>query len=604
MMKQPRFLPMSPEEGKSLGINEFDVIIISGDAYVDHPSFATAILGRVLWDAGFSVGIVAQPNWNNTDEFKKLGEPRLFFAIAPGNVDSMVNHFAPSKKRRKIDQYSEGGVPKRPDRAVIVYSNIIRKLYPESPITIGGIEASLRRLAHYDYWSDSVRQSILADAPADILVYGMGERQIIEIANLLHSGRKIKAITQIRGTCEKISISDWKNQDKSGIIELPDYISVKDSTDDFARAFVMQYQENNPYKGRKIAQRHPKTVIIQNPPAYPLSIEEIDHIYELPFSRGAHPSYRGRIPALETVKFSITSHRGCYGECSFCALSNHQGRIIQSRSCESIIREVRKITRHPDFRGTITDVGGPTANMYMSQCPRWSKSGACSRTERATCIGCPSLAIGEKKYLDLLGDLSEIRGVKHVFISSGIRFDLIGDEEFLDAVYRNNVSGHLKVAPEHVSESVTRAMNKPSREIFDMFLEMFARVRGKKPKQQFVLPYFMSGHPGCRIIDMIECAEYIRDKKLYTEQVQDFTPTPMTVSTCMYHTGKDPFTGEEIHVPKGREKTIQRAMLHYRDQKNSKLVIEGLEKSGRTDLIGGSPLCLVNRPYIRREKRR
>jgi len=595
---------MTMEEGKRIGIDEYDVIIISGDAYVDHPSFAAAIIGRVLWDAGFSVGIIAQPDWNNGSDFEKLGKPRLFFAITSGNVDSMVNHFAPSKKRRKKDQYSEGGIPKRPDRAAIVYSNIIRKLFPESAIIIGGIEASLRRLAHYDYWSDSVRQSILADAPADILVYGMGERQIIEIAKSQDSMRNVKEIVQIGGTCEKTSIREWKNKDKSGIIELPDYISVRDSTDEFARAFAMQYQENNPVKGRRVAQPHPKTVIIQNPPARPLSEEEIDHIFELPFQREAHPSYKEKIPALEPVRFSITSHRGCYGECSFCALANHQGRIIQSRSRDSIIREVKKITRHPDFRGTITDVGGPTANMYKSHCPRWSESGACSRTEKATCIGCPSLVGGDNEYLGLLTDLSAIRGVKHVFISSGIRYDLIRDEAFLRAICRNNISGHLKVAPEHISDNVTKTMNKPPRKAFDNFLEIFIRVGMKKPKKQYVLPYFMSGHPGCRIDDMVECAEYIRDRRLYTEQVQDFTPTPMTASTCMYHTGKDPFTGQKLYIPKGREKTIQRAMLHYRDHRNSKLVTEGLERSGRGDLIGNSPLCLVNSHYKKRREKR
>ena len=591
MKEQPAFLPMTMEEAERLGIDRFDIILISGDAYVDHPSFGTALLGRVLWDVGYSVGVIAQPDWRSNDDLRRLGEPRLFFSVSSGNVDSMVNAFTPNLKRRSSDVYSPGGRLLRPDRATLVYTDRIHALYPKTPVVIGGIEASLRRFAHYDYWSDSVRQAILADAPADLLVFGMGERQVVAIADRLAAGEPVGALTDIPGTAYRMDLKTWRSMDQAGYVVLPGYAEVKEDRYAYARAFALHYNEQDPIRGRPVAQPHQKTVVIQNPPAMPLSGEELDRIYELPYARRAHPSYTEPIPALEPVRFSVVSHRGCFGSCSFCALTHHQGRIIQSRSIDSIVREVERMARMPEFTGVVQDVGGPTANMYGIHCGRWETTGTCPDRR---CIDCPALDRSHEEQLRLLRRLAEIPGVKRVFIASGIRYDLIPpDEEYLAEVCEHHVSGHLKVAPEHVAKRVTAAMGKPPREAFDAFRERFEALQAGKKKRQYLVPYLMSGHPGCRMENMVELAEYVRDTGLYTEQVQDFTPTPMSISTTIYHTGLDPFTLKEVYVPKGREKRVQRALMHYRDPANHALVCEGLRAAGREDLIGSAWNCLV-----------
>jgi len=521
----------------------------------------------------------------------------------------MVNNFTPNLKRRSDDVYSPAGIPKRPDRATIVYTNRVHELFPEIPIVLGGIEASLRRFAHYDYWQDRVRQSILADAPADLLIFGMGERQVVEIARRLASGETVSSLRDVRGTAFGMEIAEWRSKRAEGIIELPGFTEVAQDKISYARAFALHYYEQDPVRGRIIAQPHPKTVVIQNPPALPLSTEELDYIYDLPYSRRVHPSYAERVPALDPVQFSVTSHRGCFGACSFCALTHHQGRIIQSRSNASIIREVTKMTRMPEFKGIVQDVGGPTANMYCLSCSQWEKHGAC-RDKHCSPL-CKNLKTSHYCQIELLKILREIPGVKKVFIGSGIRYDLAlaDDSGYLEMICDHHVSGHLKIAPEHVIKKVTETMNKPGREVFDRFCKHFETLQGGKKKRQYLLPYFMSGHPGCSINDMVELAVYIRDHQLYTEQVQDFTPTPMSVSTCMYYTGLNPFTLEPVHVPKAKEKKIQRALMQYRDPDNRRLVIEGLAAAGRTDLIGIGRQFLVpaidrgNRQFARKHAR-
>jgi len=585
MIPQPPVLPMSMKEAARLGISQFDIILVSGDAYVDHPSFGTALIGRVLWAAGFTVGIIAQPDWKSDRDFTALGAPRLFFGVSSGNVDSMVNNFTANLKRRSDDVYSPGGVPKRPDRATIVYADRVHALFPGIPIVIGGIEASLRRFAHYDYWQDRVRQSILADAPADLLVFGMGERQVCDIARRLEVEEPVQRIRDIPGTAYKMDIAEWRASSPHGIVEIPSFSEVSRDKTAYARAFALHYVQQDPVRGKPVAQPHPKTVIVQNPPARPLTIPELDCVYELPFSRRAHPSYRQAVPALGPVQFSVTSHRGCFGACSFCALTHHQGRIVESRSMDSIVREVERMVTMPEFKGTVQDVGGPTANMYGLSCRQWAASGACP--DRHCTPACPNLSTDHTRQVELLRRLQKIPGVRNVFVSSGIRYDLVPPDDalYLAELCTHHVSGHLKVAPEHIAPAVTACMNKPPGEVFEAFRTRFEALQKGRRKRQYLLPYFMSGHPGCTVADMVQLAEYIRDRNLYTEQVQDFTPTPMSVSTCMYYTGLDPFTLRPVHVPRGREKKIQRAMLQYRDPKNRKLVTEGLRKAGREDLI-------------------
>jgi len=586
---------MTMKEAEALGINEFDVILITGDAYVDHPSFGAALIGRVLWDAGYSVGIIAQPDWKSVADLKKLGKPRLFFGVTSGNVDSLVNNYTANLKIRSEDVYSPGGKGGlRPNRAAIVYSDKIHSIFPGTPIVLGGIEASLRHFAHYDYWSNSVRRSILADAPADMLVFGMGERQVVKIASRLSKGENIRDITDIAGTVIKTEISKWRLMRHAGYVELPSFTDVSQDKILYAKAFNLHYQEQDPVRGRPVAQVHPKTVIIQNKPAMPFCAEELDHVYELPYARMAHPSYNKPIPALAPVKFSILSHRGCFASCSFCALTHHQGRIVQSRSIGSMVREVQRMAKMQDFKGIVQDVGGPTANMYSMHCDLWDRRGAC-RDKICTHPLCKNLDSSHQKAVELLRRLREIPGVKRVFIGSGIRYDLVlaDPSDYLSELCEFHVSGQLKVAPEHISGLVTDMMHKPSRVMFDEFRKKFASENRRLGKEQYLIPYFMSGHPGCTIEDMVELAEYIRDNNLYTEQVQDFTPTPMTASTCMYYTGIDPFTMKEVHVAKGREKMIQRALLRYKDERNYGLVDEGLKMVGREDLIGIGRKCLI-----------
>ncbi len=586
---------MTMKEAEALGINEFDVILITGDAYVDHPSFGAAVIGRVLWDAGYSVGIIAQPDWKSVADLKKLGKPRLFFGVTSGNVDSLVNNYTANLKIRSDDVYSPGGKGGlRPNRAAIVYSDKIHSIFPDTPIVLGGIEASLRRFAHYDYWSDSVRRSILADAPADMIVFGMGESQVVKIASRLSKGENIRDLTDIAGTVIKTEISKWRLMGHVGYVELPSFTDVSQDKILYAKAFNLHYQEQDPVRGRPVAQVHPKTVIIQNKPAMPFCAEELDHVYELPYARMAHPSYNKPIPALVPVKFSIVSHRGCFASCSFCALTHHQGRIVQSRSIGSMVREVQRMAKMQDFKGIVQDVGGPTANMYSMHCDLWDRRGACA-DKICTHPLCKNLDTSHQKQVELLRRLREIPGVNKVFIGSGIRYDLVlaDPSGYLSELCEFHVSGQLKVAPEHISGLVTDMMHKPSRVMFDEFRKKFASENRRLGKEQYLIPYFMSGHPGCTIEDMVELAEYIRDNNLYTEQVQDFTPTPMTASTCMYYTGIDPFTMKEVHVAKGREKRIQRALLRYKDERNYRLVYEGLKIAGREELIGIGRKCLI-----------
>ncbi len=630
-----KFLPMSLEEVKTRGWKELDIILISGDAYVDHSSFGTAIIGRVLEDAGFRVGVIAQPRWDSPEDFKKLGKPRLFFSVSAGNTDSMVSNLTPGLKPRNKDVYSpEGKAGLRPNRAVIIYSNRIKEAFPEVPIVLGGIEASLRRFAHYDYLSDKVRQSILADAPADLIVYGMGELQIVEIAKRLQAGEDVRNIRNIPGTVWKMEVKAWKElkeraeksdntpnkqeQDKQAkdksekrdrtiaedkaeflkeYVEIPSFLEVSQDKTAFAKAFRMYFTEQNPVTGKGVIQPHPKTVIVQNRPMRLLTEAEMDHVYELPFTGETHPSYTEPIPALEMVKFSLTTHRGCFGGCAFCAITEHQGRMIASRTIESVLREAKKLTERPDFKGIINGVGGPSANMYGMECKTWGKKGACLEKSCLYPRICPALDTSHKKLLELLRRLRELPGVKQVFTGYGVRYDLaLKDEEYLEELCAYHISGQLRIAPEHFSRQVTNAMCKPGKEVYEKFTQKFTVLNRKCGKEQYIVNYLMSGHPGCTLEDMIEMAEYVRDHGGYTEQVQDFTPTPMTVSTCMYYTGLDPFTGKKVYVARGKkEKAMQRALMHYRNPANYELVYEALEKARRLDLVGNAYKCLIRR---------
>ena len=579
---QPRYLPITAEELKNTGKNTPDIILVSADAYVDHPSFAAALLGRTLINAGFSVAVISQPDWKDREgtDFTQFGKPNLFFAVLPGAVDPMVSAYTPALRRRHDDAYSPGGKPTRPEKTTLVYTNILHRLFKDTPIIIGGIEASLRRLAHYDYWSDSVKQGILADAPASLLVYGMGELQLIEIAERLKTGENIKDLNDIRGTCYTMSVAAFRENPPAGTI-LPAYPAVVNK-ETYAEAFKIQHLSKD-----TLIQPHPKTVIVQNPPARPLTSEELDIIYDLPYTKKQHPAYKEPIPALTSIQFSITTHRGCFGACSFCAITHHQGKEIVSRSEASILKEAERIAKMPEFRGTISDLGGPSANMYACHCANWEKNGACLDKN---CAACPSLKLGTNEQISLLRNVSAIRKVKHVFISSGVRYDLIPETEegdrYLRELTEHHISGHMKVAPEHISDRVTQLMNKPGKAVFDAFCKRFDALQKDKPKRQYLVPYLMSSHPGCRIDDMVTLALYLREKGMYTEQVQDFTPVPMTLSTAMYYTGLDPMTGKKVHVPLGDEKRIQRALLQWKDPKQYDYVISGLLKAGRRDLIG------------------
>lgn len=591
------FLPVSKSDMKKRGWTQCDFIYICGDAYVDHPSFGHAIITRLLEAFGYKVGIIAQPDWKNKESITILGEPRLAFLVSAGNMDSMVNHYTVNKKRRHQDAFSPGGVMgKRPDYATIVYCNLIRQVYKKTPVIIGGIEASLRRMAHYDYWSDKVKRSILIDSGADIISYGMGEHSIIEIADALNAGIDIHDITFIKGTVYKTKTLD----NLQNYIELPSYDDIVNSKEMYAKSFYTQYKNTDPFTARILVEKvKEKMYVVQNPPAMPLTEVEMDDIYSLPYMRNYHPMYEkdGGIPALSEIKFSITSNRGCFGGCSFCALTFHQGRIIQVRSHKSIIDEAVQMTKDADFKGYIHDVGGPTANFRHTSCDKQLTKGVCMNRQCLFPKPCPNLKVDHSDYIKLLRELRALPGVKKVFIRSGIRFDYCmcdSDDTFINELCKYHISGQLRVAPEHISDNVLNKMGKPSNDVYEGFLKRYQRINKKTGKEQFVVPYLMSSHPGSTMKEAIELAEYIRDLGYMPEQVQDFYPTPSTLSTCMYYTGLDPATMDKVYTPVSHhEKAMQRALIQYRNPENYELVKEALIKNGRTDLIGFGPKCLI-----------
>ena len=592
-----KFLPICKKDMDERGIQQLDFVYVIGDAYVDHPSFGHAIISRVLEAHGYTVGIISQPDWKDDHSISVLGEPRLGFLVAAGNMDSMVNHYTVSKKRRSTDAYTPGGVMgKRPDYATITYCNLIRRNYKKTPIIIGGIEASLRRLAHYDYWSDSLKRSILLDSGADLLLYGMGERSIVEVADALNSGLLVRDITFIDGTVYKTR----KKEDIYDAIFLPDYSELKADKKNYAKSFYVQYQNTDPFSGKRLAESYDyKTFVVQNPPSKPLTIEEMDDVYALPYMRTYHPSYEkaGGVPAISEVKFSLVSNRGCIGGCSFCALTFHQGRIIQVRSHESIIEEAKMLTKEPDFKGYIHDVGGPTANFRAPACKKQLKHGACPNKQCLFPKPCDNLIADHRDYRALLKQLRALPGVKKVFIRSGIRFDYLladKDQSFLKELCEYHVSGQLKVAPEHISDAVLKYMGKPENSVYRRFVQSYQKMNEKIGRKQFLVPYLMSSHPGSTLKEAVELAEFLRDFGYMPEQVQDFYPTPSTLSTCMYYTGVDPRTMEPVYTAVNpHEKAMQRALIQYRNPKNYELVSEALHKAGRTDLIGFDKKCLI-----------
>lgn len=603
-MAKKGFLPVSREDMDKLNIDELDFVYVCGDAYVDHPSFGHAIISRVLESHGYTVGIISQPDWKSAGEFKKLGKPKYAFLVAAGNIDSMVNHYTVNKKPRSEDSYSPGGkAGLRPDRATIVYCNRIREAYPGVPMIIGGIEASLRRFAHYDYWDNKVRRSILLDTRANVLIYGMGEKAIVELADALKAGKSLSD-TNVDGCCyirkSLENIGDY--------IEIPSCEEVQEDKRKYAEATKIQFDNQDPITAKALVQKHYDRYLIQNKPMMPLNTKELDAVYALPYMRTWHPMYdeAGGVPAIEEVKFSIVNNRGCYGQCNFCALTFHQGRIVQSRSEKSVLNEAQKMVWDPDFKGYIHDVGGPTANFYGPGCDKQMEKGTCKNKRCLYPKPCANLKITHKKYLELLRKLRAIPGIKKVFVRSGIRYDyLIADKDdtFFKELCEHHVSGQLKVAPEHISDNVLKYMGKPGRNVYDRFSDKFYRINEKIGKKQFLVPYLMSSHPGSTLHDAIELALYIKKHNLHPEQVQDFYPTPFTISTCMFHTGLDPFTMEEVYVPRDpEEKRMQRALLQFRVPDNIPLVIKALKKAGREDLIGYGKDCLV-RP-LRNERER
>lgn len=592
------FLPVNIEDCKKRGWDELDFVVITGDAYIDHPSFGAAIIARMLESKGYRIGIIAQPNWRTTDDFKRFGKPRLSFLVTGGNIDSMVNHYSVAKKRRERDLYSPGGEGgHRPDRATIVYCQKIREAYGHSvPIMIGGIEASLRRLSHYDYWDNKVRRSILLDSQADILMYGMGEHQIVELAEALDSGIEAKDITFVRGTVYKTKTLENIYED---YIELPNFSDTKKDKRTYAESFLKQYQNTDAITAQILVEPYPDCYVVQNRPSLPLSQSEFDNSYGLNYMRNYHPMYeeKGGVPAIEEVKFSIISNRGCFGSCNFCALAFHQGRIIQARSHQSILREAEKITWEPDFKGYIHDVGGPTANFRQPACDKQLEHGACRDRQCLFPTACKNLKVDHTDYVKLLRKLREIPRVKKVFVRSGIRYDYLiydKDETFFNELCKYHVSGQLKVAPEHVVPRVLEKMGKPSREVYDKFTKKFYDINKKIGKEQYLVPYLMSSHPGSDLNAAVELAEYLRDLGYMPEQVQDFYPTPGTLSTCMFYTELDPRTMTKVYVPKTpHEKAMQRGLIQYRLPRNYDLVMEALKKSHRTDLIGFDKHCLI-----------
>ncbi len=595
------FLPITRAEMTARGWEQPDFILISGDAYVDHPSFGGAIIGRLLEAYGFKVAVIAQPDWKNPAQFELLGEPRLGFLISAGNIDSMVNHYSVAKKRRKADAYSPGGkTGLRPDRALSIYARKVREVYPHNAIIVGGIEASLRRMAHYDYWTDSVRPSVLIEGGADLLIYGMGEKPVIEVAEALESGIKISDITYVRGTVVCLK----ELPDPAGTLLLPSYDEVRSSKQKFAESFMIQHENSEPLRAKTLAEPYPGCYLLQNPPAEPLSGDELDQTYRLPYTRNYHPVYEKEsgIPALSEVKFSLVSSRGCFGGCSFCALTFHQGRTVQARSIEAVVEEAEKLIDDPEFKGYIHDVGGPTANFRQPACDKQLKHGSCVDRNCLFPEPCPILKIDHSDYLELLRKLRSLEGVKKVFIRSGIRHDYLlcdPDPAFFEELCEHHVSGQLKVAPEHVAPSVLEKMGKPGREVYLAFKNKYRKINERLDKEQYLVPYFMSSHPGSDLNAAIELASFIRKHEHMPEQVQDFYPTPGTLATCMYHTGLDPRTMQPVFVPKSpHEKAIQRALIQFRNPKHYRLVYEALSKAGRKDLIGYGRHCLLKPRHV------
>lgn len=597
------FLPITKKDMEKRGWDELDFVFVSGDAYVDHPSFGPAIICRLLEKHGYRVGLIAQPDWRTTVDFQRLGKPRLGFLVSSGNMDSLLNRFTAAKKVRREDAYSPGGkIGCRPERAVIVYANRLREIYPDVPIIIGGIEASLRRFAHYDYWSDKVRRSILADSQADLLIYGMGEKAVLEIAADLQQGIEAADIQDVRGTCYRVPDFDyvWDYE------KLPSFDEVLEDKLAFAEAFKLEYLEQDAFRGKRLAQQNGEFCIVQNPPAYPLSEAEMDEIYDLPYQRTYHPIYEkaGGVPAIKEVQFSIVSHRGCFGGCNFCAIISHQGRIIQRRSHGSIIREAKLMTQMKEFKGYIHDVGGPTANFREPSCKEQFNRGTCRGKSCLSPVPCKNLTVDHSDYIKLLRELRALPKVKKVFIRSGIRFDylLLAKDEFLDELCRYHISGQLKIAPEHISASVTELMGKSPKKIYLDFVERFKQKNDEIGKKQYLVPYFMSSHPGATLKDAIEMAQFIRQLGYRPEQVQDFIPTPGTLSTCMYYTGINPFSGKKVYTAKSyRDKARQRALMQFWLPENRDIVCEALKLAKREDLIGYGPKCLI-RPLKYKKK--
>ena len=597
------FLPITREEMKERGWDQVDFVYVSGDAYVDHPSFGHAIITRLLESRGYRVGIIAQPDWRKPESVQVFGEPRLGFLVSAGNMDSMVNHYSVSKKRRKTDAYTPGGeMGKRPDYACVVYGNLIRQTYKKTPIILGGIEASLRRMAHYDYWSDKLKRSVLLDSGADVISYGMGEHSIVELAEALDAGIPVEDITYIAGTVVKT-----KSLDSIYDAEiLPSFEDLKADKMNYTRSFYTQYLNTDAFNGKRLVEPYSDHLyVVQNPPAAPLTQMEMDDVYSLPYQRTYHPSYeaKGGVPAIKEIKFSLISNRGCFGGCSFCALTFHQGRIVQVRSHESLIEEAKEIIKDKDFKGYIHDVGGPTANFRHPSCKKQMEHGVCKTRQCLFPSPCKNLDADHRDYVSLLRKLRDIPKVKKVFIRSGIRFDyLLADkkQEFLRELCEYHVSGQLKVAPEHVAGPVLSLMGKPEHKVYEEFTRQFYKMNEKIGKEQYLVPYLMSSHPGSTLKEAVELAEYCRDLGYMPEQVQDFYPTPSTLSTCMYYTGVDPRTMQKVYVPKSpHEKAMQRALIQYRNPELYDLVIEALHKAGRSDLIGFGPKCLVRPRQMR-----
>lgn len=588
------FLPVTKEEMQQRGWEQPDFVLVTGDAYVDHPSFGTAIISRQLERFGYKVAVLAQPDWRSCEEFRRFGRPRLGFLVNAGNVDSMVNHYSVFKHRRRSDSYSPGGkAGNRPDRAVIVYSGRIKEAYKGIPVIIGGIEASLRRLAHYDYWEDKVRRSILLDSKADILIYGMGERAVVEIAEALDSGLNVRDITWIRGTVIRGAETDEEYTAYGDTLLLPPWDLVKESKEAYGDSFAVQYRNNEWINGKRLVERYDHRVaIVQNPPQEPLSTEELDEIYEMPYEGTYHPSYEalGGVPAISEVEFSIVSNRGCFGGCAFCALTYHQGREVRARSRESIVNEAKKLTAKPNFKGYIHDVGGPTANFRGPACDKQLTHGVCKHRDCLYPRPCPQMKIDHTDYLDVLRAVREVPGVKKVFIRSGIRFDyLMADKktDFMEELCKYHVSGTLKVAPEHCSARVLERMKKPEKEVFEAFRKKYIKTNERLGLKQYMIPYFISSHPGSDLNDAVELALFLKRTGFVPDQVQDFYPTPGTLATCEYYTERDPFTGEAVYVAKTlEEKKMQRALLHFNKKENRGLVEKALRKIGRSDLIG------------------